>query len=133
MEQGSPGAIDGVARPGKGTTAEAWVPRGMVKPSAGNGTGGVNGAGGGGGALDNEEGQGDPMEVEEGEESGEGEEEEGEEDAEDGGEEEGEGEGEDQVSLEKGEEELPTALVVVMNHRNGCKLLLRLLAPEHTG
>lgn len=27
----------------------------------------------------------------------------------------------------------PPALLAVITHRNGCKLLLRLLAPDHTG
>lgn len=47
--------------------------------------------------------------------------------------EEGAGKGEGGAE-EKGEPEAaPLALVSVMTHRNGCKLLLRLLAPEHTG
>lgn len=45
-----------------------------------------------------------------------------------GGDEGGEG-----GQAEKNDEYARPALVAVMMHRNGCKLLLRLLAPEHIG
>lgn len=40
---------------------------------------------------------------------------------------------EEEAKKEEEEEAAPLALMSVMTHRNGCKLLLRLLAPDHTG
>ncbi len=111
----------GVPKPGKGTSAEEWVPRGNTAPnpinkgkpqeepsSSGPAAGGDGDDGGVAG-----------MDVDEAEEDGA------------GGGKEGEAEGEEEDEEE--EKEAPLALVSVMTHRNGCKLLLRLLAPEHTG
>ncbi|CAM9405372.1 unnamed protein product [Scytosiphon promiscuus] len=95
-----------IPKPGKGTSAEEWVPRGNTAPK-GNPEKGVEASGEGDDGVSG-------MDVEE-----------------EGGEQE-EAEGEDEVDSEE-QEAPPLALMSVMTHRNGCKLLLRLLAPDHTG
>lgn len=94
-------ALVAVPTPGKGTSAEEWVPRGNTAPK-GNPTEGVPSEG-------KEDAGVSGMDVE----------------------------GEDeQVGGEVGKAEekpAPPALLAVITHRNGCKLLLRLLAPDHTG
>lgn len=89
-------AEGGVRKPGKGTSAEEWVPRGNTAP------------------------KGNPEEAESAPEN--------------------EGAAEPEVDAmdtedqsEQEKEAAPLALFAVMTHANGCKLLLRLLAPEHTG
>ena len=93
----------GVPKVGKGTSAEEWVPKGTTAPRGGRPEGGVSKA-----ELQDEDGV-TGMDVDESP-------------AEGGGREE-----------EKVDESAPPALLEVMTSRNGCKLLLRLLAPEHTG
>ncbi|CAM9779875.1 unnamed protein product [Laminaria digitata] len=110
---------DGIPKPTKGTTADEWVPRGNTTPK-GNPAEAVPAQGGG------DDGDGNDVSgmdiVKDEEEEG-------------GGQEEGEDdeEGEKEEEEEEEEEPAPLALVSVMMHRNGCKLLLRLLAPERTG
>ena len=110
---------DGIPKPTKGTTADEWVPRGKTAPKGkpkevvltkgeGDDVSGMD--------VDDEEEGGDQEEGEGNEEGGE----------------EAEEEDEDEEEAEE-EEPAPLALVSVMMHRNGCKLLLRLLAPERTG
>lgn len=103
----------GAPKPGKGTSAEEWVPRGNTAPKGKPQE--EEGASGPAAGGDGDDGGVAGMDVDEAEEDGA------------GGGKEGEAEGEEE------EEEAPLALVSVMTHRNGCKLLLRLLAPDHTG
>lgn len=120
---------NGVPKPGKGTSAEEWVPRGTTAPK-GKPEGGVSAAGDGVSSMDVE-----------GEEKEKEEEDEGEDDEDEDEDEEDEDEDEDEEEKEGDamEEEEPAAartrlpLVSVMRNMNGCKLLLRLLAPDHTG
>lgn len=116
-------AAGGVIKPGKGTTADEWVPRGNTTPKesgnraeGGPAASGGEDAGGGGVGVSG-------MDVDEEEGGGE----------EGSGGEEAEGEKDEEEAEEEEEEEPQLALVSVMTHRNGCKLLLRLLAPDHTG
>lgn len=98
-------------KPDKGTSAEEWVPRGNTAPKR-NPEDGVTALGKKDGGVTGMDVDGGVMEA---------------------GDEEGQG-GEGGEAEEKEEPEpAPLALVSVMTHRNGCKLLLRLLAPEHTG
>lgn len=122
-------AGNSVPKAGKGTSAEEWVPRGTTAPK-GNPEGGVAAAGDGVTGMD--------VEGEEEKEEDDGEEDEDEEDK-DEEDEDKEEEDEEEEEEEKEEEEAAAAapprlpLVGVMHHKNGCKLLLRLLAPDHTG
>lgn len=102
----TPPAAGGVPTPGKGTSAEEWVPRGNTAPK-GNPLEGVSSVAG----------EGDDAGVSGMEVDGEDEQE----------------KKEKEVEEKEVDEDAPLALVSVMTHRNGCKLLLRLLAPDHTG
>lgn len=103
----------GVPKPGKGTSAEEWVPRGNAAPKGNPEEGGTTAPGKGDGVVSGMDVDGEEEEEEQ-----------------EGG---GEGEDEDEAEDEEEPEPAPLALVSVMTHRNGCKLLLRLLAPDHTG
>lgn len=108
---------EGVPKPAKGTSAEEWVPRGHTTPKP---------------TTKADDPVVEDMDVDAAEENAEAE-------AKGGGGEglDGDGDGDAMDEEEEGkrgsEESVPTALVAVMTNRNGCKLLLRLLAPDHTG
>lgn len=95
----------GIPKPGKGTSAEEWVPRGNTVPK-GKPDGGVlagDSSGVSGMEVEREEKEENVAQVEE------------------------------EEGRKAENETAPPALLAVMTHRNACKLLLRLLAPEHTG
>lgn len=102
-----------VCTPAKGTSAEEWVPRGQTAPKvvAVAGQNGEEGVVAGDMDIDSEEGG--AVETE--------------------GRVEGSTGDVDAMDEEGVKEDAPMALVAVMTNRNGCKLLLRLLAPDHTG
>ncbi|CBJ28598.1 conserved unknown protein [Ectocarpus siliculosus] len=111
-----------VPKAGKGTSAEEWVPRGTTAPK-GNPERGVAAAGDGVTGMDVE---------------GEEKEDEEDEDEDDEDDEEKKKEKEEEGDAMEEEEAAAAAppglpLVYVMGHTNGCKLLLRLLAPDRTG